>query len=88
MFVDPLLNGFRIEIVIDAGFVVEDDFPYVIDALALEPRCIRRRKTLLHAACDILRDVSFHNLTEDNLSIPVLLKVKLLFGPWVVFVDA
>src|SRR5437764_12626653 len=62
--VDKRADRARIHKVIDAGGAVIELAPYIIDAFALKPARVRRRKHLLLAVGDLFQKLPEHPIAE------------------------
>src|SRR5262245_45122140 len=88
MVLHQALHGLAVDDIEDARLGIEHTAPYVVDALALEPACVRRREALLLAVGDLARDVAAHHFAQNDLAVPRALEVAGLLAARLVLVEA
>src|SRR5262249_32970523 len=87
VLVNQDLNGFAIEIVVDARVAVVQEPPNIIYALALEPSAVRAGEPLLLAIRDVLRNIVPHHFPQHNLAVAEPTEVLLTFFGNITLVD-
>src|SRR5690348_1560753 len=85
--VDKPPNRAGIHEVVDPRRAVIELAAYIIDAFALEPARVRRRKPLLLPVGDFFRQVPSHRLAQEQLAVTGLAEVAVPLAAGLVLVD-
>src|SRR5947199_6471384 len=88
VIVDKRSNRARIHEVIDPGRAVIELAANIIDAFALEPARVRRRKPLLLAVGDLFRQMPGHRLAQEQLAVARLAEIAVELATRLVLVVA
>src|SRR5690349_15990971 len=81
-------HSVTLQVIVNTRLLVTEQSANVIDAVAFEPRRIRRRETLLDTVDIVLRDIPRQRLAQNDLAVVGLLEVLLGFHPGRVLVQS